>query len=386
MIKVKITNKAGAALVRELPTGIHQLYHDMREAGISKPPKNILLHEDKDVEVKLSSDSEIGSRLLRVFSKNDTLADANTVAFAVSTAREEILTELEQNIVHNQYLTKEMLFDDIREMTQAAGPVKLTFYCPLVGQLDDGECDEYIDVGSGWWVASQWETQPTHRPYKSDESRYSTLNRTSSLKHVFIVRYADDFKLFCKTRNEAVRLFEGTRLWMKERLGLEISPEKSKIVNLKKQYSEFLGFKLKLRPKSGGWVIKSHMTDKAQEKCRAKIRGAIDLLGKKPDQQSAMRFNATVLGLHQYYKVATNVNLDFDRIAFGVRKRLLCRTKRYRSDNGFRGQAFQEYYGSFKGKVINVAGIALFPVRKISTTPPICFSQEIKQLYRNRKG
>ena len=155
MIKVKITNKTGAALARELPTDIHQLYHDMREAGISKPPKNILLHDDKDVEVTLSSDSEIGSRLLRVFGENDTLANANTVAFAVSTAREEILPELEQNIVHNQYLTKEMLFDDIKAMTQAAGPVKLTFYCPLVGQLDDGECEEYIEVGSGFLTAYQ---------------------------------------------------------------------------------------------------------------------------------------------------------------------------------------------------------------------------------------
>lgn len=155
MIKVKITGKAGASLQRELPTDIYQLYHDMREAGISKPPKNVLLQGDKDVDVQLSSDSEIGKRLLRMFTKDDTLADANTVAFAVSTAREEILLELEQNIVHNQYLTKEMLFDDIREMTQAAGPVKLAFYCPLVGQLDDGECDEYIEVGSGFLVAYQ---------------------------------------------------------------------------------------------------------------------------------------------------------------------------------------------------------------------------------------
>ncbi|ANU53577.1 hypothetical protein I5Q82_09220 [Acutalibacter muris] len=155
MIKVKIANKNGAELERELPTDIHQLYHDMREAGISRPPKNILLHDDKDVEVTLSSDSKIGNRLLRVFGKNDTLADANTVAFAVSSAREEILTDLEQNIVHNQYLIKEMLFDDIKAMTQAAGPVKLTFYCPLVGQLDDGECDEYIEVGSGFLTAYQ---------------------------------------------------------------------------------------------------------------------------------------------------------------------------------------------------------------------------------------
>ena len=46
MIKIRITNKTGAALARELPTDIHQLYHDMREAGISKPPKKILLHDD----------------------------------------------------------------------------------------------------------------------------------------------------------------------------------------------------------------------------------------------------------------------------------------------------------------------------------------------------
>lgn len=90
-----------------------------------------------------------------------------------------------------------------------------------------------------------------------------------------------------------------------------------------------------------------------------------------------MKFNATVLGLHQYYKIATNINLDFDRIAFDVRRRLLCRTKSDRSKSGFRGQAFQEYYGGFKGKVINVAGIALFPVAKVTTQPPMCFSQEI---------
>ena len=48
-----------------------------------------------------------------------------------------------------------MLFDDIRDMTQAAGPEKLTFYCPLTGQLDDGEYDDYIDVGSGFLTAYQ---------------------------------------------------------------------------------------------------------------------------------------------------------------------------------------------------------------------------------------
>lgn len=200
MIKVKITGKAEASLQRELPTDIYQLYHDMREAGISKPPKNILLHDDKDVEVKLSCDSEIGSRLLRVFGKNDTLADANTVAFAVSTAREEVLTDLEQNIVHNQYLTKEMLFDDIREMTQAAGPVKLTFYCPLVGQFDDGNYgNEYICVNGSFMVAYQDQIEQAiadeQAPEMGDMAQYMDRNAGVAAKlmsAVWTVEEMDD--------------------------------------------------------------------------------------------------------------------------------------------------------------------------------------------------
>lgn len=39
------------------------------------------------------------------------------------------------------------------------------------------------------------------------------------------------------------------KAWLHDRLKLEVSEEKSKIVNLKKGYSEFLGFKLTLMKK-----------------------------------------------------------------------------------------------------------------------------------------
>ena len=155
MIKAKIKGKAGSVLERDLPANINELHHALLEMGIRKTPRSLLLEGDNAAEVELTADSEIGSCLLRVFGKSDTLADANTVAFVVSTAREEILDELEQNIIHDQYLTKEMLLDDIQDMTQAAGPEKLTFYCPLTGQLDDGGYDDYIDVGSGFLTAYQ---------------------------------------------------------------------------------------------------------------------------------------------------------------------------------------------------------------------------------------
>jgi hypothetical protein len=155
-------------------------------------------------------------------------------------------------------------------------------------------------------------TFQSRKQYYGPSEQYRAL-RSTSLKKVFIVRYADDFKLFCKTRSEAERIFIAVQKWLMERLGLEISPEKSKIVNLKKQWSDFLGFKLKLRPKSGKWVVKSQMTEKAFLKCKDTIREAIRRIGRNPSTPNVMQFNATVLGLHNYYKVATYVYTDFLR-------------------------------------------------------------------------
>ena len=228
-----------------------------------------------------------------------------------------------------------------------------------------------------WWIASQWDTFPNHNCYSCNEAKLSALHRASKLKPMYIVRYADDFKIFCRTRSDADKIFLAVKEWLRERLKLEINPEKSKVVNLKKHYSDFLGFKLKLRRKSNKWVLKSHISDKAQKKCRETIREAIALVGRAPNQQSVMRFNATVLGLHNYYKIATNVYLDFDRIAFDVRKMLLCRTKSHRTETGVKSRAFMTYYGDFTGKVFYIQKLALFPVNGIGTSPPMCFSQKI---------
>jgi hypothetical protein len=228
-----------------------------------------------------------------------------------------------------------------------------------------------------WWISSQWENAKTHTNYKSDMSKFRLFRTSSDLKEVFIVRYADDFKLFCKNRSDAVKLFEAVKMWLKERLNLEISREKSKIVNLKKRYSEFLGFKLKLRRKKKKWIIKSHLTDKAENKCKENIKNQIHNIGKEPNQQSVSRFNAMVLGYQNYFRCATNVYLDFDKIAFDVRKTLLCRTKNHRSKTGLKSKAFMQYYGEFTGKIFNVCGISLFPINGVKTKPPMCFSQII---------
>lgn len=106
-----------------------------------------------------------------------------------------------------------------------------------------------------WWISSQWETMITRHNYESIDKRnntiirshkYTALRRTSNLKEMFLVRYADDFKIFCKDFNSAQKTLIAVKKWLKNRLGLEVNNEKSKVTNLRRNYTEFLGFKLKV--------------------------------------------------------------------------------------------------------------------------------------------
>ena len=65
---------------------------------------------------------------------------------------------------------------------------------------------------------------------------YRVLREKANLKECYGLRYADDFRIFCRKRQDAEKLFIATQKWLKERLGLNISPEKSQIVNLKRHY------------------------------------------------------------------------------------------------------------------------------------------------------
>jgi hypothetical protein len=98
---------------------------------------------------------------------------------------------------------------------------------------------------------------------KNKSSIYGAFRKTTTLKEVYIVRYADDFKLFCRKRSDADKVFIAVKQWLSDRLKLEISEEKSKVINLKRHYSEFLGFELKAIKRHKKYVVKSHITPKA---------------------------------------------------------------------------------------------------------------------------
>ncbi|EGO6085745.1 group II intron reverse transcriptase/maturase [Enterococcus faecalis] len=177
-----------------------------------------------------------------------------------------------------------------------------------------------------WWISSQWETHPTRHnydSYRADKGYWDKGNkyralRGSELKEIYIVRYADDFKIFCRKRSDADSIFISTKSWLKERLKLDVSTEKSKVVNLKKQESEFLGFTMKLVRKRKTFVIETHMSPKAMKKVSDNLAKQIKVIQHTPTkeelQKQLVKYNSMVIGIHQYYKKATHISVDCPKI------------------------------------------------------------------------
>lgn len=193
---------------------------------------------------------------------------------------------------------------------------------PLLANIVLNELDHWID--------SQWIEHPITEKYSykvngngsKDLGHAYRAMKTTGLKEMYIVRYADDFRILCRTKSEAERIKIAVSKWLWERLRLEVSPEKTRIVNVKKKYSEFLGFKIKVHPKGGKWTVESHVCDKAL--CRQK-EALIEQAKKvaKPSQHSTESYeihlyNAKVVGAQSYYKIATHINLDFNGLNLAV--------------------------------------------------------------------
>lgn len=251
-----------------------------------------------------------------------------------------------------------------------------------------------------WWIASQWEELPA----KSKSARvldrrdkgkgidkgnkYKEL-RKSNLKEIYIVRYADDFKIFCRKRKDADKIFHAVTQWLKSRLSLDISKEKSKIVNLKKNKSEFLGFEMKLVRKADKYVVESHMSKKSMQKAENILKEQIKKIQHPSNASEQAKeigiYNSIVVGIHNYYSKATLIALDCSKINYIISNRI-----DNRLNISKQGQIYNEYLLQRYGKSQQVRWLNNCPIipvgyvrhsRAISLKSGICkFTVQGRQL------
>lgn len=310
------------------------------------------------------------------------LVDIDIKAFFENVQHGKLLKQMWQMGIQDKKLLKIISVMLKAEVAGIGFPEKGTpqggIISPLLSNIVLNELD--------WWIASQWETMPTKHEYQGrktrtdNSSKYRAL-RSSKLKECYLVRYADDFKILCRYHNDAKRLFIATQQWLKERLGLEINTEKSKIIDLRKNYSEFLGFKIKVhrkgkrREQKAKYVIYSRVSDNALKRIKDTTSRIIRRIEFPKDEKKEVYaidfYNSFVMGVHNYYCLATCVNMDFDKIAFHVRKKLRNRLKTRLSRKGvIQYNYIEEKYGKSK-EIRFIHGKAIIPIGYVQHQKPM---------------
>lgn len=240
-------------------------------------------------------------------------------------------------------------------------------------------------------MSSQWEENPIAvsrgreriigKTKVFDKSHGYRLMKNTDMKEMHIIRYADDFRIFCRTKEDAVRTKEAVTKWIEDRLRLEVSPEKTRIVNTRKRWSEFLGFKIRVRLKHHKYVVQSAICDKKVEIEREKLVEQAKNIAKPREKRSCLAeiqlFNSMVLGIQNYYQLATCISLDcrnfHRRIMTVLTNRLNTETGcMLLREGGTATEAEKERFGNSK-MIRYVAGIdqMIYPIAYIKNKIPM---------------
>jgi len=127
------------------------------------------------------------------------------------------------------------------------------------------------------------------------------------------VRYADDFVVVCRTKQQAQEALRLVEQVLEADLGLVLSSEKTKITTYGKGY-EFLGFFLSSRSR--------RMRDKSVQKFKAKIR-ELSVRKHNLDQKVIVKLNRVIRGTAQYFGTSFSTNRwEFQKLDSWLRMRL----------------------------------------------------------------
>jgi RNA-directed DNA polymerase len=120
-----------------------------------------------------------------------------------------------------------------------------------------------------------------------------------------MVRYADDFVILCRTRQEAEAALELVRAWTVE-AGLTLHPEKTRIADAQTESFEFLGYRF---DKGRKWP-----RDKSKKKLRESLKPYLRRKSGVSLQATIARINPKLRGWFGYFKHADRRGLyDIDR-------------------------------------------------------------------------
>ena len=139
MITALVQTRHDRTLGVVMPCDGNELSYQLWMCDINASPGSLKVSDDNGdgITVTLDSEDQTGKQIISLFGPRHSVVDVNRVANAVANARSEVQVEIEQRIFSGCYTAPEELLRDVRAITQEMAPVKLSFYCPLKGQVNE---------------------------------------------------------------------------------------------------------------------------------------------------------------------------------------------------------------------------------------------------------
>lgn len=163
-----------------------------------------------------------------------------------------------------------------------------------------------------WYVGRKYYNAKGKCKYKCNESRrLKWLGVTPK----YNVRYADDWVILTSTEQEAERLKRELTKYFRYRMKLELSQEKTKVTDMRKEGIQFLGFTIKAEKprktlgKNKDWLVgkpfpnKERLAEKVRNVCK-QIRGLRFYSAENSRAAEIHRINAIIMGIAEYYRSA----------------------------------------------------------------------------------
>ena len=146
MLKLSIKNPSTQETeTYDVATEFNQFFDRAKEYGLINSIFSLKVKDMRaeDAPIRLRADSDIGNGLIRILPDSDSLYDVRVTDESVSGVREELRDDLEANLVNEQYSGTEEMYADIKEMMKSLAGTKISFFCPLTGNLSDHDGDYY---------------------------------------------------------------------------------------------------------------------------------------------------------------------------------------------------------------------------------------------------
>lgn len=159
--------------------------------------------------------------------------------------------------------------------------------------------------------------------------KYYTLKS----KSVGVVKYADDFVIVCKTKEEAMSMYEKLNPYLNKR-GLTLAENKTQVTHIEEGF-DFLGFNLRQYKTNNGMKLLIKPSKASVKKAKGTIKDVFSQLQGRPVGDLIMKLNPIIRGIGNYWSSEVSKKI-FSSIDMYIWLKVRIHLKRLHNNKSFK--------------------------------------------------